>query len=157
MSVKSACTPRPEVLKDKIEGIIDLANIEKRGKLENKPRAFFDLTYPTADIKRVLTELNNRFSSSNPGAGLFLFEGLKGSGKSHLLLLVYHLLNSLGDGQKWLSNHSHPIADMGMTMNHVYLLVRAMDPGTSGSQFAASVVNFFGTTKRHTRFFKAMG
>ena len=105
MSYASLLTPRQEVLSDQIEGIIDLANIGKRGKLENKAEAFLDLTYPTGDVKRVLAELHRRFSSDKPEAGLFLFEGLKGSGKSHLLLLIYHLLKSPKHGRTWLTRH----------------------------------------------------
>ena len=37
--------------------------------------------------------------------GLFLFEGLKGSGKSHLLLLVYHLISTPTAAQAWLARH----------------------------------------------------
>jgi len=105
VSYASLLAPRREVLNDQIDGIIDLANIGRRGRLENKPQEFFDLTFPTADVKRVVAEINTRFSTARPGAGLFLFEGLKGSGKSHLLLLVYHLLSSPRQAQAWLTRH----------------------------------------------------
>ena len=105
MSYASLLAPRREVLNDQIDGIIDLANITRRGRLESKPQDFFDLTFPTADIKRVVAEINTRFSTARPGAGLFLFEGLKGSGKSHLLLLVYHLLSSPRQAQAWFARH----------------------------------------------------
>ncbi|HUW30399.1 MAG TPA: hypothetical protein VM223_02175, partial [Planctomycetota bacterium] len=52
-----------------------------------------------------MAEINTRFSTARPSAGLFLFEGLKGSGKSHLLLLVYHLLSSQRQAQAWLTRH----------------------------------------------------
>jgi predicted ATPase len=64
-----------------------------RKRIEARPKDFLDLTYPTGDIKFVLQNLNERFSEDAPAAGLYLFEGYKGSGKSHLLLLIYHLLN----------------------------------------------------------------
>jgi len=105
VSYASLLTPRREVLNDQIDGIIDLANINRRGRLENKPQEFFDLTFPAADVKRVVAEINARFSTARPSPGLFLFEGLKGSGKSHLLLLVYHLLSSPRQAQEWLSRH----------------------------------------------------
>jgi hypothetical protein len=56
MSYAQHLTPRPEVLsEDGIEGIIDLRNLEDRRhrKLESKPEAFLDLTYPTADISEL--------------------------------------------------------------------------------------------------------
>ena len=105
MSYASLLTPRTEVLNDQIDGVIDLQNVNRRGRLENKPQQFLDLTFPTADVRRVVTEINTRFSTARPGAGLFLFEGLKGSGKSHLLLLVYHLLSSQRQAQAWLTRH----------------------------------------------------
>ncbi len=99
MSVSDIIKPRKEVLQDAIEGIIDLANLDdpKKRKIEARPEAFFDLTYPTADIRRVLSLLDQRFGAKGDAPGLFLFEGLKGSGKSHLLLLVYHLISTPGE------------------------------------------------------------
>jgi hypothetical protein len=107
MSVSDIIKPRKEVLRDAIEGIIDLANLDdpKKRKIEARPETFFDLTYPTADIRRVLALLDQRFGAKGDAPGLFLFEGLKGSGKSHLLLLIYHLVSSPADAQAWLARH----------------------------------------------------
>jgi hypothetical protein len=107
MSISDIIKPRKEVLQDAIEGIIDLANLnDKKGrKLEARPDAFFELTYPTTDIRRVLSRLDERFGAKGDAPGLFLFEGLKGSGKSHLLLLIYHLVSSPASAQKWLAKH----------------------------------------------------
>jgi hypothetical protein len=107
MSVSDVIKPRREVLQDAIEGIIDLANLDdpKKRKIEARPETFFELTYPTADIRRVLSLLDQRFGARGDAPGLFLFEGLKGSGKSHLLLLIYHLISSPTTGQAWLARH----------------------------------------------------
>ena len=61
-----------------IEGIIDLANLkdEFRTKIEARPDDFFQPTYPTTDVIKVLDEINDRFSSSKESSGFFLFEGL---------------------------------------------------------------------------------
>jgi hypothetical protein len=94
MSYSDILKPRREVLSEEgIEGIIDLANVDdrRRRKLEARPADLFDLTYPTADTRRVVQTIHRRFSGDRGAPGLFLFEGLKGSGKSHLLVLVYHL------------------------------------------------------------------
>ncbi len=109
MSYSDLLKPRQDVLsEDGIEGIIDLANIadQKKRKLEARPADFFTLTYPTADARRVIETLNRRFSGDSDAPGLFLFEGLKGSGKSHLLLLVYQLYVTQVEAKKWLGNHS---------------------------------------------------
>jgi len=65
--------------KEGIEGIIDLANLkdESKAKVEALPDDFFQLTYPTSHVKKVLNEINTRFSSSKKSSGLFLFEGLR--------------------------------------------------------------------------------
>lgn len=105
MSYSDFLTPRADVLsEDGIEGIIDLANLQdsQKRKLEARPTDFLELTYPTADVRRVIQTLHRRFSGDRDAPGLFLFEGLKGSGKSHLLLLVYHLFQNRSSAQSWL-------------------------------------------------------
>jgi hypothetical protein len=111
MSFADLLKPRPEVLSDEgIDGIIDIANVYAKGKkkrlpLEARPRDFFALTYPTADVRRVVEHLHARFADDSNVSGLFLFEGLKGSGKSHLLLLVYHLFANNEPAGEWLNRH----------------------------------------------------
>jgi hypothetical protein len=111
MSFADLLKPRPEVLSDEgIDGIIDVANVYIKGKkkrlpLEARPRDFFALTYPTADVRRVVEQLHRRFSEDSNVSGLFLFEGLKGSGKSHLLLLVHHLFANRDAATEWLNQH----------------------------------------------------
>ncbi|MGO8744420.1 MAG: Ig-like domain-containing protein [Thermoguttaceae bacterium] len=108
MSYSRFLTPRPEALSDEgIDGIIDLRNLEdrRRRKLESRPEAFLTLTYPTADIKRVIQRLQDRFSRRTDTSALFLFEGLKGSGKSHMLVLIYHLLTNPTEASRWLTQH----------------------------------------------------
>ena len=105
MSYSDLIKPRPEVLSERgIEGIIDLANLSqpKKKVLEKDPKRFFELTYPSADVRRVVSLLHQRFQKGGETPGLFLFEGLKGSGKSHLLLLIYHLINSPEEAKVWL-------------------------------------------------------
>jgi len=108
MPYSSILKPRPEVLSDDgIEGIIDLANLSdiKKRKIEACPELFFNLTFPTADIKRVVSNIHDRFAGKD-APGTFIFEGLKGSGKSHMLLLVYHLFKNNKAAQDWLKKHS---------------------------------------------------
>lgn len=109
MSYTAYLTPRKETISDEgVEGIIDLANVEakNKSKIEANPELFFDLTYPTSDILRVLEHINLRFKSSKKSSsGLFLFEGLKGTGKSHILLLVYDIFKYPSVARKWLSQN----------------------------------------------------
>ncbi|RLC25377.1 MAG: hypothetical protein DRH21_04075 [Deltaproteobacteria bacterium] len=108
MGYSAFLKPRQETISEEgIEGIIDLANLkdESRTKIEARPDDFFQLTYPTSDVKKVLDEINVRFSSSKESSGLFLFEGLKGSGKSHLLLMIYHLFKNHRIALEWLKEN----------------------------------------------------
>ena len=108
MSYSSYLKPRKEAISEEgIEGIIDLANLkdESKTKIEARPDDFFKLTYPTTDVIKVLDAINARFSSSKESSGLFLFEGLKGSGKSHLLLMIYHLFKNHQIALEWLNEN----------------------------------------------------
>ena len=101
--------PRKEAISEKgIEGIIDLANLSSgnANNIEANPEAFFSLTYPTSDTLRVIENINARFSSNKKSSGLFLFEGLKGSGKSHLLLLVHNIFKYPEIAQNWLKQNN---------------------------------------------------
>ncbi len=111
MSYSSYLKPRPEVISEEgVEGIIDLANLndDSKTKIESRPKDFLHLTWPTTDIMKVLEQIDQRFSSANSTAGLFLFEGLKGSGKSHLLLLIYNLFQYPQVGWEWLKKNGLP-------------------------------------------------
>ena len=107
MSYSSHLKPRPETIsEDGVEGIIDLANLSASPeKIEANPKVFFNLTYPTSDVLKVIEQINTRFSTKKSSAGLFLFEGLKGSGKSHLLLLIYNLFKYPDIAREWLKQH----------------------------------------------------
>jgi len=108
MSYTAYLKPRPETIsEDGIEGIIDLANLSggSSRKIEANPEAFFSLTYPTSDVLKVIEQINIRFASDSKSSGLFLFEGLKGSGKSHLLLLIYNLFKYPDIARKWLNRN----------------------------------------------------
>lgn len=108
MGYSSYLNPYPDVISDEgIESIIDLANLKDKSKtkIESKPETFFKLTYPTTDIIKVLEHIDQRFTSSKETSGLFLFEGLKGSGKSHLLLLIYNLFKHREATASWLADN----------------------------------------------------
>jgi len=108
MSLSDIIKPRKDVLSgDGVEGIVDLENLrDSAGKrIEARPKDFLDLTFPTSDVKYVLENLHQRFTEKKRSAGLYLFEGYKGSGKSHLLLLIHHLVRNPALAREWLSRH----------------------------------------------------
>ncbi len=105
MSYSDIINVRPEVLKGTLEGIIDIQNLldGQTGTIETNADLFFEMTFPTSDIHLVVEKLNQRFAKPENSAGLLLLEGYKGSGKSHLALLIYHLLANQSIAQKWLA------------------------------------------------------
>ena len=108
MSFSDILLPRKDVLAGRgVEGIIDLENLrDTSGKrLESRPSDFLELTWPTKDILYVIEKLHQRFSEKRRSEGLFLFEGYKGSGKSHLQLLIYHLAKHREAARQWLKQH----------------------------------------------------
>lgn len=108
MSFSDILKPRKDVLSGEgVEGIVDLENLrDSAGKrVEARPKDFLDLTYPTSDVKFILEYLHQRFNEKKRSAGLYLFEGYKGSGKSHLLLLVHHLARDPALAKEWLARH----------------------------------------------------
>lgn len=109
MSFSDILLPRKDVLTGRgVEGIIDLENLrDPSGKrLESRPNDFLDLTWPTKDIRHVVGKLHQRFAEQHRSEGLFLFEGYKGSGKSHLQLLIHHLAKSRDAARQWLNQHA---------------------------------------------------
>lgn len=109
MSFSDIIKPRKDVLSgDGVEGIVDLENLrDAAGKrIEARPRDFLDLTFPTSDVRYVLENLHQRFNDNKRSAGLYLFEGYKGSGKSHLLLLIHHLAKNPVLAREWLTRYN---------------------------------------------------
>lgn len=109
MSFSDIIKPRKDVLSGEgVEGIVDLENLrDAAGKrIEARPKEFLDLTFPTSDVRYVLENLHQRFTEKKRSAGLYLFEGYKGSGKSHLLLLIHHLVKNPALAREWLTRHN---------------------------------------------------
>lgn len=97
----------------RIDSVIDLEKLRSGTKscLERDASRFLDLTYLTEDLHRMLRALSQRFGQeSNAPAdstGLILAEGVKGQGKSHTLLLAYHLFSNLEPASPWMERHGY--------------------------------------------------
>lgn len=99
---------RPEVTTGDLHGIISLHDI-----LSSDPSAFekdaarvLAATYPSQAIQQLLTQLGTALSAKMADRkGLFLIHGGYGSGKSHILCVLHHLLSSPEVAEKWLRSH----------------------------------------------------
>ena len=96
-----------------IDGFVDTEKLRSGSTscIERNPSQFFALTYLTEDVHNLLRHLNRRFDGNNHGAeespGLILAEGMKGQGKSHDLVLTYHLFTNPDVAKPWMESHGY--------------------------------------------------
>lgn len=69
------------------------------GGLEGDPEWFFSHTYPTSVIKEVLEGIKEKIEGVGPG--VFPLDGYLGSGKSHILLTLYHIFRHPEEALSW--------------------------------------------------------
>lgn len=92
-----------------IDSVVDLEKIRSgtKSSLEKDPSLSLSLTYLTEDLRGMLRNLSVRFNTATEASapGLILAEGVKGQGKSHALLVAYHLFASPGPAKQWMEAH----------------------------------------------------
>ncbi|GAA0541242.1 DUF499 domain-containing protein [Halorubrum ejinorense] len=91
------------------DGLLDEVSLynlyDERDSPEQDAERILDITYPTETLKAIIQNAVNKLdSSSDLTEGTHVIGGEFGSGKSHIELVVYHLLNSPKLGQKWLNS-----------------------------------------------------
>lgn len=100
---------RPEVLAGELHGIIRLSDVlspEKPDAFEKSPERVLSATYPSEAMRLLLHRLGLSLSDGDTDRkGNFIIAGGYGSGKSHLLLMLYHVLNSPEIATHWLQQH----------------------------------------------------
>jgi len=94
---------REEILREKqIEGVIQTYNIIKDGKFNEKsPEWVFNHTFPSQSLVNIIEKINEKIRGKEK-RGTFIFMGGWGSGKSHNLLVIYHLFQNYPVAKKWL-------------------------------------------------------
>ncbi|HDN81456.1 MAG TPA: ATP-binding protein [Methanomicrobia archaeon] len=99
--IKDVVTARKEVLEGAFQGVIQTHKIDaKESRLENNPKEFLRITYPSTAIREAVEKINEKLSGkSNQGA--FLLVGPYGSGKSHTLITLFHLFNNPQLAKEW--------------------------------------------------------
>lgn len=85
-----------------LDGVIDLERLRSgsSASLERDAARFLELTWPSSDIHALVGGLSHRFNGGSQ-AGTILAHSAKGLGKSHALLLGYHLFSSPGIARGW--------------------------------------------------------
>lgn len=108
---------RPEVSRDSgLVDMVDLAAVTEvggggpgrglRGRAPGgatiqDPSAFFDITYPSADVRETLFGLARRGARPEEEPGTILLAGNYGAGKSHVLLAAHHALSAPAVARRW--------------------------------------------------------
>ena len=87
-----------------LDGVIDLERLHSgpADSLERDAARFFELTFPSDEVHALLRALSTRFSGKH-SAGTILAQAVKGLGKSHTLLLAYHLFKSAAEARPWMA------------------------------------------------------
>jgi len=90
------CQPRTDVIQGELSEEIFAARLQQviRGQADpiyQEPRRFFENTYPTSGLRRLLNEALGRLSGKRPQANAILrLETSFGGGKTHNLIALYH-------------------------------------------------------------------
>ncbi len=92
-----------------LDGVIDLERLRSGSStsLERDAAGFLELTYPSSDVHALVRGLSSRFNGDEQ-PGTFLAHSAKGLGKSHALLLGFHLFSSPAVARPWAESLGYP-------------------------------------------------
>ena len=114
-------------------GVIDLERLRSGSpaSLERDAARFLELTWPSSDVHALVGGLSHRFNGGSQ-AGTILAHSAKGLGKSHALLLGYHLFSSPGTARRWAGRWSQSLLG---TANQVLWLIDLIRSHCGKSEF----------------------
>jgi len=104
MKISDFVRLREEVIRGEITGWINLRGLFEGGR-EADADYIFNITYPITEIKNLIEALDQRIKGKRT-QGFFEIMGGYGTGKSHILLLLYHLFKNPDKGKEWLKRNS---------------------------------------------------
>jgi hypothetical protein len=99
--IETTTTISQEVRRGEVFGAVKLYNLDDPTKPESSARRILGMTYPTQALQQAMMAIEERIEGKRR-QGTFVFAGDYGTGKSHSLLTLYHLLTSPDKGQRWL-------------------------------------------------------
>jgi len=96
-----------EITADNLLDEVSLYNLyDTRDSPEQDAERILNITYPTETLIAIIERTAEKFdNSSSVSEGAHIVGGEFGSGKSHIELVLYHLLSSPGLGQEWLDEN----------------------------------------------------
>jgi len=96
-----------EITADNLLDEVSLYNLyDSRESPEQDAERILNITYPTETLTTIIERTAEKFdSSTSVSEGAHIIGGEFGSGKSHIELVLYHLLSSPDLGQRWLNEN----------------------------------------------------
>jgi hypothetical protein len=85
-----------------IDDVVELPNVNDPSRWESNVPQFFELTWPTIALRQAVRTVIERFVGTTPGRGVFYIESQYGTGKSHFLLTLSHVLSGHPAVQQWV-------------------------------------------------------
>jgi hypothetical protein len=106
-TVADVATLSEEVTSGRVYGVVQLYKVlEDKPALEKSPKDVFARTYLTDALRTALDQVRYKLTGEDRRGGL-VFTGGYGSGKSHLLLALYHILCHPDLATKWLARQGY--------------------------------------------------
>jgi len=108
-TISDFLTPRDEVLEGRFQGVLQAHKVtDGNDRLETDPKRLLPATYPSNALRNIFDRVADKFDNRDSQGGIML-TGPYGSGKSHGLLVLYHMFNSPDIAQKWANEWDIPI------------------------------------------------
>ncbi|GAB3041061.1 DUF499 domain-containing protein [Natronobiforma cellulositropha] len=109
MAISEFLTPRDEVKEGQFQGVLQAHKVgESSQRLENDPQQLLSMTYPSNALRSAFEHVGDKLNGRD-NQGAITLSGPYGAGKSHGLLVLYHLFNDPIVAQDWLDQWDIPI------------------------------------------------
>jgi len=98
-----------EVKNRHVKGTIELYKLKsEESDFEKDSETIFNCTYPTKAIKKIVDFINRKIDPKKQSdtRSSFAVTGTYGTGKSHILTTVYHILNDPTKSKEWLRKNN---------------------------------------------------
>ena len=97
-----------EITADNLLDEVSLYNLyDSRESPEQDAERILNITYPTETLTTIIQRTAEKFdTATSVSEGAHIIGGEFGSGKSHIELVLYHLLTSPNRGQQWLDENN---------------------------------------------------
>jgi len=121
--IETTTTISQEERQGEVFAAVKLYNLDDPNRPESSARRILSMTYPTQALQQAMMAIEERIDAKRR-QGTFVFAGDYGTGKSHCLLALYHLLTSPDEGQRWLGKWNLSLsfpAEMQAAVSHLLI------------------------------------